>query len=79
MGHVQQRRVAVLAGGATSPSQEGLFFRILDQLVSDTVATMPEVTTNTNQPHQFIMSVVANIHYLRENIGEREILLKYQS
>ena len=57
----------------------GFFFRILDQLGSDTVATMPEVTTNTNQPHQFIMSVVANIHYLRENIGEREILLKYRS
>ena len=57
----------------------GFFFRILDQFGADTVATIPEVTTNTNQPHQFIMSVVANIHYLRENIGEREVLLKYRS
>ena len=78
-GHVQQRRVAVLTGGATIPSQEGFFFRILDQFGAGTVATIPEVTTNTNQPHPFIMSVVANMHYLHENIGEREVLLKYQS
>lgn len=70
------------ADSAEPSGQEGsagFFFRIHDRLSVDMVVTIPEVITNPNQTLTFILSVVANMRYLQENIGGRGVLLKYRS
>lgn len=72
----------MIAADSAEPSGQegsaGFFFRIHDQLRVDTVATIPEAISNHNQPHPFIMSVIANIRYLHEMRGTRRVLLKYR-